>query len=79
MHEDSEAHRVTTSSLTMEVEAATHALQWLASQCYAQITHAIILSDSMDLLQKVVFRMGCPDWHTAMHSLRFQTSVDLLS
>ena len=32
VHEDSASHRVTTSSLTMEVEAVTHAIQWLASQ-----------------------------------------------
>ena len=63
---------VTTSSLTMEVEAVTHAIQWLASQRDAQITHAIILTDSMNLLQKVESGMGCPDWHTAMHSLRLQ-------
>ena len=44
-HEDSGAHRVMTSSLTMEVEAVTHAIQWLTSQCDAQITHAIILTD----------------------------------
>ena len=68
--EDSGAHRVTTSSLTTEVEAVTHAIQWLASQRDAQITHAIILTDSMNLLQKS--GMGCSDWHTAMHSLRLQ-------
>ena len=61
VHEDSGAHRVTTSSLTMEVEAVTHAIQWLASQRDAQITHAIILTDSMNLLQKVESGMGCPD------------------
>ena len=32
VHEDSGAHRVTTSSLTTEVEAVTHTIQWLASQ-----------------------------------------------
>ena len=37
VHEDSGAHRVKTSSLTMEVEAVTHATQWLASQRDAQI------------------------------------------
>ena len=47
-----------TSSLTMEVEAGTHAIQWLASQHDAQITQAIILTDSMKLLQKVVSGMG---------------------
>ena len=70
VHEDSGAHRVTTSSLTKEVEAVTHAIQWLASQRDAQISHAIILTDSMNLLQKMESRMGCPDWHTAM--LRLQ-------
>ena len=72
VHEDSGAHRVTTSSLTMEVEAVIHAIQWLASQRDARIAHAIILTDSMNLLQKVESGMGCPDWHTAMHSLRLQ-------
>ena len=52
-HEDSGAHRVTTASLTMEVEAVTHAIQWLSSQRDVQITHAIILTDSMNLLQRV--------------------------
>ena len=56
----------------MEVEAVTHAIQWLASQRDARITHAIILTDSMNLLQKVESGMGCPDWHTATHSLRLQ-------
>ena len=71
-HKESGAHRVTTSSLTMEVEAVTHAIQWLASQREAQVTHAIILTDSMNLLQNVESGMGYPDWHTAMHSLRLQ-------
>ena len=72
VHEDSGAHRVTTSSLTMEVEAVTHAIQWLTSQRDAQIIHAIILTNSMNLLQKVESGMGCPDWHTVMHSLRLK-------
>ena len=63
---------VMASSLTMEVEAVTHAIQWLASQRDARITHAVILTDSMNLLQKVESGMGCPNWHTAMHSLRLQ-------
>ena len=71
VHEDSGAHRVMTSSLTMEVEAVTHAIQWLASQRDTQITHAIILTGSMNL-QKVESGMGCPNWHTAMHNLRLQ-------
>ena len=61
VHEDSGAHRVTTSILAMEVEAVTHTIQWLASESDAQITHAIILTDSMNLLQKVECGMGCPD------------------
>ena len=36
------------------------------------ITHAVILTDSMSLLQKVESVMGCPDGHTATHSLRIQ-------
>ena len=72
VHEDSGAHIVTTSSLTMDVEAVTHAILWLASQRDAQIPHAIILTDSMNLLQKVKSGMGCLDWHTAIHSLRLQ-------
>ena len=38
----------------------------------AQTTHAIIPTDSMNLLQKVESGMGCLDWHTAMDSLRLQ-------
>ena len=72
VHEDSGAHRVKTSSLIMEVEAITHAIQWLACQRDAEITHAVILTDSISLLQKVESGMGCPDWHTAMHTLRLQ-------
>ena len=72
VHEDSGAHRVTACSLTMEVEAVTQAIQWLASQREAQITHAIILTYSMNLLQKVESGIGCHDWHTALYSLRLQ-------
>ena len=72
VHEESGANRVTTSSLTMEVEAVTHAIQWLASQRDAQITHAIIHTDSMNLLQKVESGTGCSDGHIALHSLRLQ-------
>ena len=59
-HEDSGSHRVMTSSLTTEVEAVTHAILWLASQRDAQITHAIILTGSMNLLQKVKSGMAVP-------------------
>ena len=72
VHEDSGAHRATASSLTMEVEAVTHEIQWLASNNHAQISHAIVLTCSMNLLQKVESGMGWADWHTAMHCLRLQ-------
>ena len=72
VQEDSGAHRVTTSSLTIKVEAVIHAIQWLVSQRGAHITHIIILTDSMNLLQKVESGTGCSGWHTAMHSLRLQ-------
>ena len=59
--DDSGVHRATTYSLTMEVEAVTHAIQWLVSQRDAQITDAIILTDSLNLLQKVKSGMDCAD------------------
>ena len=49
-HEDNAAYVVPTSSLTMEVEAVTHALRWIASRGDSRTTHAIILRDSMNLL-----------------------------
>ena len=72
VHKDSCAHRVTTSIVTLEVEVVTHAVQWLASQLDVQITYAIILTESVNLLQKIESGMDCPDWHTAKHSLRLQ-------
>ena len=53
IHEDSAACEVSTSSLTMEMEAVTHALRWIASR---GDSHAIILTDSMSLLQKVEWK-----------------------
>ena len=76
IHEDSGAQRVKTSSLTMEVEAVTHAIQWLAFQHDALSTHAIILIDSINLLQKLESGMGCPDSHAPSSAPK--TSVDLL-
>ena len=38
VHGDNGAYRVMTSSLAVEVEAVTHAIQWLASQRDAQVT-----------------------------------------
>ena len=56
----------------MEVEAATHAIQYLTSQRNAQITPAVILTDSVNLLQKIKSGMGFPDWHTALQCLQMQ-------
>ena len=49
------------SSLTMEVEAVTHAIQWLASQRDAQITHAIILTESMNSCKKWSLEWAAPN------------------
>ena len=53
IHEDSAVYTVSTSGLTMEVEAVTHALRWIASRGDSRTTHGISLTDSMSLLQKV--------------------------
>ena len=50
----------------MEVEAVTHVLRWIVSRGDSQITHAIILIDSMSLLQKVKGGMGSHDWNVSM-------------
>ena len=83
VHEDSGAHRVTTSSLTMEVEAVTHAIRWLASQRDAQVTHAIILTEWQT--QWTSCKRWSLEWAaptvTRSHaqSSAKKTSVDLLS
>ena len=64
--EDSAAYSVSTSSLTMEVEAVTHALRWIASRGDSQTTLAVILTDSMNLLLKVKSGMGSPDWNVSV-------------
>ena len=46
IHEDNAAYTVSTSSLTMEVEAVTHALRWIVSRGDSQTTHTIILTSS---------------------------------
>ena len=58
----SAAYTVSNSSLTMEAEGVTHALRWIASRGDSQTTHAIILTDSTSMLQKVKSGMGSPDW-----------------
>ena len=51
---------------TMEWEAVIHILCWIASRGDSQTTRAIILIDSMSLLQKVKSGMGSPDWNVSM-------------
>ena len=48
------------------VELVTHPLRWIASRGDSWTTHAIILTDSMSLLQKVKSEMGSPDWNVLM-------------
>ena len=59
IHVDSSAYTVSTSSLTMEMEVVTHALRWIASRGDSRTKHAIILTDSTSLLQKVTPRLEC--------------------
>ena len=58
---DRAAYMVSISSLTMEAEAVTHDLRWIASRGDIQTTHAIILIDSLSLLLKVKSGMGSPE------------------
>ena len=71
IHEDSAAYTVLTSSLTMEVEAVTHFLRWIASRGDSRTIHTIILIDSMSLLQKVKSGMGSPEWNAWMVHIHF--------
>ena len=59
-------------SLTMEVEAVTHALRWIASRGDSRTTHATILTDSMSLAQKVKSGMGSPDWNVSTVDIRLR-------
>ena len=45
IHKNSAIYTVSTSSLTKEVEAVTHAIHWIASRGDSQTIHAIILTD----------------------------------
>ena len=50
----------------MEVEAVTPALCWIGSRGDSQTTHAILLTDSVNVLQKVKNGMGSPGWSVSM-------------
>ena len=57
----------------MQKEAVTHAVQRLASKSGTKITHAIQFSQTKwTRWEKMESRLGCPDWHAAMRSLRWQ-------
>ena len=56
----------------MEVEAVTHALQWLETHTCQTATYAMILTDSMNLIEKIKAGWGSPDWHKAMANLDIQ-------
>ena len=67
IHEHNAANTVSTSSLTMEVEAVTHALHWIASRGDSETTHASILIDLMSLLQNMKWeaQTGMYQWSTS--------------
>jgi len=66
IYEDSETYRISTSSLIMEVEAVTHALRRIASRDDSRTTHAILLTDSMNLVQTMTSGMGGTGWNVSM-------------
>ena len=78
------AYKVTTSSLTMEMGAGTHALPWIALRRDSQTSRAVIITDSMSLLQEVKSGTGSPDWRTTMFNFHFPkrsrgaTALDML-
>ena len=57
--EDSGAVAITTSSMTMEIQAITEALKWISSQEYQ---HALVATDSMSTLAKIKNRQLYADW-----------------
>ena len=61
IHGDSGSYRVTTSSLAVDVEAVTHAVQKLASKTDTKITHIIILAESINLMPKAASGRACAD------------------
>ena len=56
----------------MEVEAVTRALHWLASKDISHKTHAVILTDSMNLLQKVKAGMIRSEWLDPLQHIRLK-------
>ena len=52
-----------TSSMNMEIEAATAAIQWLVRNDYA---HSVIVTDSMSMLAKVERNLLRLEWRQAL-------------
>ena len=73
IHDDSAAYTVSISSLTMKVEAVTHASAGLPRRD-SQTTHAIILTHSISLLQKVKSGMRSPDGMCRWSTSTFENS-----
>ena len=76
---DATAYKVTTSSLSVEMEVVLHAVLWIASRGDSQTTDAINLTDSVSMLQKVNSGTGIPDLHLTMfafHLLRLLWMYD---
>ena len=69
VHEDSAAYQHRTASMTMEMEAVTHALWWLSTRNDSRRTHAVILTDSMSLLQKVQKGTIHSEWAHALRKI----------
>ena len=65
------------SSLTVELEAVTHALRWIASRGGCQTTHAITLADSVRLLQKVKSGMESPAWNASVVDIHLQKFLQM--
>ena len=58
--------------MTLKMEAVTYALRWITSRGDNQSTHAIILTESMSLLQKVNSGMESPDWHVSVFDIHLR-------
>ena len=55
--------KVSTSSLTVEMEAVAHSNRWIALRSDSETTHATLLTESISWLQKGKSEMGNSRWH----------------
>ena len=65
IHDDGAAYTVSTSSFTMPP-------RWIPSRSVSQTTHAIMLTDSMSMLQKVMSGMGSPNGNVSMVDIHLE-------